>query len=112
MDNFDLKKYLAENRLLEDDKISFGPFQNLEYQQRDGEIFLNVISSDNFKGLDDGSKSDDELNIEVEKLANKISSYLTSKGIGNEIYDDQLGYGQEIENLVVAIKPEDFSRLK
>jgi hypothetical protein len=47
----------------------------------------------------------------VDKLANEMSNYLTSIGVENEIYDNQIGYGQEIDNLIVAIDPNDLSKL-
>ncbi len=127
MDNFDLKKYLAENELLKEDKISFGPFQNVPYYLRKDldKIFLNVIDSDNFKKIEDelidsdpnhpDSYSEEEiefLNNTSDELSIKMSSYLTSLEINNEILNNPIGYGQEIENLVVSIKPEDLFYVK
>jgi hypothetical protein len=41
-----------------------------------------------------------------------MSEYLTSMGIENEILDNPIGYGQEIDNLVIDINIDDFNKLK
>jgi hypothetical protein len=102
--------------------ISFGPFENVEWYLRyDGEIFLTVTESDNFRKIEGeleitSDEFTDEqiafLNDEVDELAKKMSEYLTSIGIKNEIYDNPIGYGQEIDNLVVAFDKSDLSKLK
>jgi hypothetical protein len=102
--------------------ISFGPFENVEWYLRyDGEIFLTVTESDNFRKIEGeleitSDEFTDEqiafLNNEVDELAKKMSEYLTSIGIKNEIYDNPIGYGQEIDNLVVAFDKSDLSKLK
>ena len=102
--------------------ISFGPFENVEWYLRyDGEIFLIVTESDDFRKIERGleitsdeftDKQIDFLNNEVDELAEKMSEYLTSIGIKNEIYDSPIGYGQEIDNLVVAFDKSDLSKLK
>jgi hypothetical protein len=102
--------------------ISFGPFENVEWYLRyDGEIFLTVTESDNFRKIEGeleitSDEFTDEqitfLNDEVDELAKKMSEYLTSIGIKNEIYDNPIGYGQEIDNLVVTFDKSDLSKLK
>jgi hypothetical protein len=102
--------------------ISFGPFKNVKWYLRyDGEIFLIVTESDDFRKIERGleitsdeftDKQIDFLNNEVDELAEKMSEYLTSIGIKNEIYDSPIGYGQEIDNLVVAFDKSDLSKLK
>jgi hypothetical protein len=102
--------------------ISFGPFKNVKWYLRyDGEIFLIVTESDDFRKIERGLEiTSDEftdkqigfLNNEVDELAEKMSEYLTSIGIKNEIYDNPIGYGQEIDNLVVAFDKSDLSKLK
>jgi hypothetical protein len=102
--------------------VSFGPFKNVEYYLRPEEdkIFLTVTESDNFREFESSIEytSDeltdeqiDLLNNKVEDLAQEMSSYLTSNGIENEIFDNPIGYGQEIDNLVVAINNEDLAKL-
>jgi hypothetical protein len=104
-------------------KVSFGPFKNVEYYKiGNDKIYLIVTNSDNFgeieNSIDFGNRdymTDKEisfLNGEVEDLADKMSEYLTSIGIENEVYDNPIGYGQEIDNLVVSINPNDLSKLK
>ena len=51
------------------------------------------------------------LNDKVEEIADKMSDYLTSIGIENEILDNPIGYGQEIDNLVIDIDVNDFDKL-
>ena len=86
------------------------------------ELYLVVTNSDNFgeieNSIDFGDRdymTDKEilfLNGKVEDLADKMSEYLTSIGIENEVYDNPLGYGQEIDNLVISINLNDLSKLK
>jgi len=103
--------------------IDLGEFKNVSWHQRsDNRIFLTVTESDtfreiennyDFKGTDELAEEDrDYLDGKVDELAEGISKYLNSIGVENEIYDDQIGYGQEIINLVVAIYKNDFSKLK
>jgi hypothetical protein len=40
-----------------------------------------------------------------------MSNYLTSIGVKNEVGDSPIGYGQEIDNLIVVINPNDLSKL-
>jgi hypothetical protein len=102
--------------------ISFGPFKNIKwYTRENNQVFLTVTESDNFRNLENELEytSDeftdeqiDFLNNKVEELAQKMSDYLTSVGIKNEIYDNPIGYGQEIDNLVISISLDDFDKLK
>ena len=103
--------------------IDLGEFKNVSWHQRsDNKIFLTVTESDNFReiennydfeGVDELTEEEREyFNDKVDGLAEGISEYLNSIGVENEIYDDQIGYGQEIDNLVVAIDKNDFDKLK
>jgi hypothetical protein len=102
--------------------IDFGLFKNVEWYIHDNnQVFLIVTESDNFRKLENELEytSDeftdeqiDFLNNKVEELAQKMSEYLTSVGVENEIYDNPIGYGQEIDNLVVAFDKSDLSKLK
>lgn len=102
--------------------ISFGTFKNVDWYLIDNEIYLVVTDSDNFREIENSidfkgrdymtKKEISFLNGKVEDLADKMSEYLTSIGIENEVYDNPIGYGQEIDNLVVSINPNDLSKLK
>ena len=104
-----------------DSKVNFGKFKNVEYYKVDNKLYLVVTNSDNFKEIENSMDFGDRdyledqeksfLNDTVDKLANEMSNYLTSIGVKNEIYDNQIGYGQEIDNLIVAIDPNDLSKL-
>ena len=104
-----------------DSKVNFGKFKNVEYYKVNNELYLVVTNSDNFKEIENSMDFGDRdyledqeksfLNDTVDKLANEMSNYLTSIGVENEIYDNQIGYGQEIDNLIVAINPNDLSKL-
>jgi hypothetical protein len=111
------------NEVSQNLKISFGPFKNVEYYKvGNDELYLIVTNSDNFgeieNSIDFGDRdymTDEEisfLNDKVEDLANEMSEYLTSIGIENEIGDNPIGYGQEIDNLIISIEPEDLSKIK
>ena len=104
-------------------EVSFGPFKNVEYYTvGSDEFYLVVTNSDNFGEIENSIDFGDRdymtnkeisfLNGEVEDLADKMSEYLTSIGIENEVYDNPIGYGQEIDNLVISINPNDLSKLK
>lgn len=102
--------------------IDFGPFKNVEwYKHENDQVFLTVTESDNFRKLENELEyTSDELtdeqrsflNDKVESLANEMSDYLTSIGVKNDIYDNQIGYGQEIDNLVVAFDKNDLGKIK
>jgi hypothetical protein len=105
--------------------IDFGPFKKVEYYTVGGEntITLIVTNSDNFKKiessmslpLDQDFYTEEEilyLNNKVEELADEMSEYLTSIGVENEVSDNPIGYGQEIDNLVIDINIDDFNKLK
>jgi hypothetical protein len=114
---------IKESQLNEtEETISFGEFKNVGYHQRnDNKIFLTVTESDNFREIEnnyefEGSDAFTEeereyFNEKISELAEGMSEYLSNMGIENEIYDDQIGYGQEIDNLVVAISKEDLAKL-
>ncbi len=103
--------------------LNFGPFKNVEYYLRpeEGKIFLTVTESDKFRELENSLEyTSDELtdeqrnflNDKVDSLAQEMSDYLASIGVANDIYDNPIGYGQEIDNLVVAFDKEDLSKLQ
>ena len=101
-------------------KVSFGHFKNVEWYTVGGEdtISLIVTSSDNFidivrfmdyEGRDELNKKEKNyLNTKVDEIAEDMSEYLTSINIENEIFDNQIGYGQEIDNLVISINKNDL----
>jgi len=104
--------------------ISFGPYTNLTYydQPREDTVYLVVDTSDNFtkiiravdtKGKDFYTKKQIlYLNDKLDDLAEEMSDYLTKQGIENEVVDNQLGYGQDIDNLEIEISKDDLSKLK
>jgi hypothetical protein len=112
------------NEVSDTKRISFGPYKNVEYYTVGGEntVELIVTNSDNFgeieNSMDFGDRDymeDEEidyLNNKVEELADEMSEYLTSIGIENEVLDNPIGYGQEIDNLVIDISLDDFDKLK
>ena len=101
-------------------KVSFRHFKNVEWYTVGGEdtISLIVTSSDNFidivrfmdyEGRDELNKKEKNyLNTKVDEIAEDMSEYLTSINIENEIFDNQIGYGQEIDNLVISINKNDL----
>ena len=102
--------------------ISFGKFKNVQWHQRDNDrIFLNVVDSDNFKEIESNynykrngdltKKERNYFNGVVSKLAKEMRDYILNI-MECEIYDDQIGYGQEIINLVVVLNKNDFNKLK
>ena len=103
--------------------ISFGPYTNLKYYDipREDTVGLIVDTSDNFgkiqlsvdtKGKDFySSKQISYLNDKLDDLAEEMSDYLTKQGIENEIVDNPIGYGQEIDNLEIEISKDDLSKL-
>jgi hypothetical protein len=118
---------IIENQLKETSiikTVSFGPFKNVEHYTVGGEniVTLIVTNSDNFgeienkvdtKGRDYYTEKEiSYLNDKVEELADEMSKYLTSIGIENEVLDNPIGYGQEIDNLVIDINLNDFDKLK
>jgi len=113
---------LNENENSREGIISFGPFKNVEWYLRDNnQVFLTVTESDNFRKIENELEyTSDELtdeqksflDNEVNNLAEEMSDYLMSIGVKNEIYDNPIGYGQEIDNLVVAFDKNDLSKLK
>ena len=89
---------ITESQLNEAEKtVSFGPFTNVEWYKVGGEniITLTVTDSDNFREIENAMDfegrdymTDEEisyLNDKVEEIADKMSDYLTSIGIENEI---------------------------
>jgi hypothetical protein len=52
------------------------------------------------------------LNDKIDKLADEMSEYLTSIGVENEVYDNPIGYGQEIDNLVIEFNADDLDKIK
>jgi hypothetical protein len=112
------------NEIGDTKRISFGPYKNVEYYTVGGEniVTLIVTNSDNFGKIENSidfgdrdymeDKEINYLNNEVEKLADEMSEYLTSIGIENEVLDNPIGYGQEIDNLVIEISLDDFDKLK
>ena len=112
---------IKENQLNKDPKVSFGKFKNVEYYKVDNELYLVVTNSDNFKEIENSMDFGDRdylkdkeksfLNNTVDKLADEMSNYLTSIGVKNEVGDSPIGYGQEIDNLIVVINPNDLSKL-
>jgi len=112
---------IKENQLNKDPKVSFGKFKNVEYYKVDNELYLVVTNSDNFKEIENSMDFGDRdylkdkeksfLNNTVDKLADEMSNYLTSIGVKNEVGDSPIGYGQEIDNLIVVIDPNDLSKL-
>ena len=99
-----------------------GPFKNIPYYVIEEKAYLSVNTSDDFykieNSLDTGDSdqyNDEEisfLNKEMDKLAQKMSDYLTKIGIENEVVDTQLGYGQDIDNLEIEINKSDLPRIK
>ena len=101
-------------------KVSFGHFKNVEWHTVGGEdtISLIVTSSDNFIDIvrfiiyegfyELNEKEKNYLNTKVDEIAEDMSEYLTSINIENEIFDNQIGYGQEIDNLVISINKNDL----
>ena len=98
-----------------------GPFKNIPYYVTEEKAYLSVNTSDDFykieNSLDTGDSdqyNDEEisfLNKEMDKLAQKMSDYLTKIGIENEVVDTQLGYGQDIDNLEIEINKSDLPRI-
>jgi hypothetical protein len=107
-------------------KISFGRFKNVEYHLRESEgknkYFLSAVENDVLREAesamdwdDDEDKEEenfDKLDGVVESIAAEMKTYLKSIGVESKIYDDPIGYGQVIVNLVVAIDEEDLVKLK
>ena len=101
-------------------KVSFGHFKNIEWYTVGGEdtISLIVTSSDNFIDIvrfinyegfyELNEKEKNYLNTKVDEIAEDMSEYLISINIENEIFDNQIGYGQEIDNLVISINKNDL----
>jgi hypothetical protein len=52
------------------------------------------------------------LNNKLDELANNMSDYLVSVGVENEVFDSPMGYGQEIDNLVIEINKDDLNKIK
>jgi hypothetical protein len=115
---------ITENVISNEGKANFGPFKNVEWYKvgNEGTISLIVTNSDNFMDIEKSmdfegrdylkDKEINFLNNKVEEIADDMSEYLTSIGVVNEIFDNPLGYGQEIDNLVVSINLNDLSKLK
>jgi hypothetical protein len=106
-------------------KVDFGKFKNVEYYFKEvgNEVkcLLCAVENDNFKEVEnnldwmDDDKEEENYkycDAQVEKIANEMVEYLKSVGIESEIYDEQIGYGQELVNLVVAIDENDLVKLK
>jgi Mg2+ and Co2+ transporter CorA len=105
--------------------ISFGTYENVPYNidYNDNIVTLNVTDSDNFGKIESTllansnrdyytKKEISILSDKIEELADQMSEYLTSIGVENEILDNPIGYGQEIDNLVIDINYDDFDKLK
>jgi hypothetical protein len=102
--------------------IDIGLFKNIPYNINGEEISLSINTSDDFKKIEnsldtgDSDQYNDEeisfLNKEMDKLAQKMSDYLTKIGIENEVVDTQLGYGQDIDNLEIIVNKSDLSKIK
>jgi hypothetical protein len=115
---------ITENVIPNEGKANFGPFKNVKWYSRrsEGTISLIVTDSDNFMDIEKSmdfegrdylkDKEISFLNDKVDEIAEDMSKYLTSIGIENEIFDNQLGYGQEIDNLIIDINLNDLSKLK
>ena len=105
--------------------IDFGPFKNVEWYKfmKENIISLVVTESDNFRKIENSmtlnpnmdtytNKERSFLNGKVDKLANEMSKYLTSIGVENEVLDNPIGYGQEIDNLVIEFNADDLDKIK
>jgi tetratricopeptide (TPR) repeat protein len=105
--------------------IDFGSFKNVEWYKVGGEntISLTVTESDNFRKIENSmtispnmdtytDKERSFLNDKIDKLADEMSEYLTSIGVENEVYDNPIGYGQEIDNLVIEFNADDLDKIK
>ena len=105
--------------------IDFGSFKNVEWYKVGGEntISLTVTESDNFRKIENSmtispnmytytDKERSFLNNKIDKLADEMSEYLTSIGVENEVYDNPIGYGQEIDNLVIEFNADDLDKIK
>jgi hypothetical protein len=111
--------------MVEELKISFGRFNNVEYHLRESEgknkYFLSAVENDvlreaekamDWEDYDKEDENFDKLSGVVESIAAEMKAYLKSIGVESKIYDDPIGYGQVIVNLVVAIDEEDLVRVK
>jgi hypothetical protein len=104
--------------------INFGSFKNVEwYSRENNKIFLVVTESDNFRKIENSmtlnpnadtytDKERSFLNNKLDELANNMSDYLVSVGVENEVFDSPMGYGQEIDNLVIEINKDDLNKIK
>ncbi len=111
--------------MVEELKISFGKFKNVEYHLRESEgknkYFLSAVENDvlreaekamDWEDYDKEDENFDKLSGVVESIAAEMKAYLKSIGVESKIYDDPIGYGQVIVNLVVAIDEEDLVKVK
>lgn len=99
--------------------IDIGDIKNVYYDlSGPSEIYLYAAENDTIKdminsfGISGDEFTDEEIDIidkKIEEVAQYISQFLTQLGVDNEIYDNQLGYGQDLLNLVVAINKDDIS---
>ena len=102
------------------EKVKLGKFGNVEYYPlENNKIRFIIESSDVFQAVANSMEIKDELteaqidylNDVMDKMATQMSDYLKEIGIENEIFDHQIGYGQEIDNLVIDINADDLSRV-
>lgn len=103
------------------EKVKLGNFGNIDcYTKGPNEVELVVESSDAFQAVENSIEIEDELTEEqinylndaMDRMARQMSSYLRELDVENTIFDSQLGYGQEIDNLVIAISADSLSKLR
>jgi N-acetylmuramoyl-L-alanine amidase len=84
---------------------SSGPLEDRRLERKERKIFLVAGHNNNDTGATYGSLQENKLNIE---LRNLIKQSLDSKGILNEIEDDNLTLQQVVNNLNSKVQPNDI----